>query len=173
MMRGMIREPRFIIDSMLGTLARWLRILGYDTLYSRSYEDWTILKIAEEQDRIIITRDQGLHRRALNRGLKSILVEMDDMAERLAYIAYMTGIRLYVDFSKSRCPICNAELVKVPKERVKDKVPPRVYKLHEDFWICPRCGKVYWVGSHWRKIEEILAEARKIYERMKQRRRML
>ncbi len=163
----MSEEPRFIVDTMLGNVARWLRMLGYDTLYNRKYEDWRILQIAEKENRIIITRDRGLHRRALNRGLKSIYLEIDDMAERLAYIAYIAGIRLYIDLEKSRCPICNGELRKVSKEEVKDKVPPRVYRLHDDFWICTRCGKVYWIGSHWRKIEEILAKARKIYESMK------
>jgi uncharacterized protein with PIN domain len=165
----MSEEPRFIVNTMLGNIARWLRMLGYDTLYDRKYEDWKILQIAEKENRIIITRDRGLHRRALNRGLKSIYLEMDDIAERLAYIAYVTGIRLYIDLERSRCPICNGELRKVSKEEVKGKVPPKVYRLHDDFWICTRCGKVYWIGSHWRKIEEILAEARRIYESMKKR----
>ncbi len=168
----MSNEPLFIVDTMLGNLARWLRILGYDTLYDRRYEDWRILRIAEKENRIIITRDRGLHRRALNRGLKSILIEVDNIAERLAYIALMTGIRLYVDLSKSRCPICNTQLIKISKEKVRDKVPPKVYKLHDDFWICPRCGKVYWIGSHWRKIEEILDNARKIYDELKKNRRV-
>lgn len=164
-----MEEPRFIVDTMLGNVARWLRMLGYDTLYDRRYEDWRILHIAKNEDRIVVTRDKGLHRRALNRGLKSIYLEQDDMAERLAYISYHTGIRLYIDLEKSRCPICNGELRKVSKEQVKDKVPRRVYYLHEDFWICTRCGKVYWIGSHWRKIEEILENARKILERCRRR----
>ncbi len=157
-------EPRFIVDTMLGNIARWLRILGYDTLYRRDYEDWEIIKIAGRDDRIIVTRDRGLHRKALNNGLKSIYLSMDDMAKRLAFIAFVSGIKLYVDLEKSRCPICNGELRKVSKEQVKDKVPPRVYRLYDDFWICSRCGKVYWIGSHWIKIEEILSDARKFLE---------
>ena len=157
---------KFIVDTMLGNVARWLRILGYDTLYNRKYEDWQILRIAKKEQRIIITRDRGLHHRALNNGIKSIYLDMDDMAERLAYIALISGIKLYVDLDKSRCPICNSELRKArSKEEVKPLVPPKVYRLHDDFWICDRCGKVYWIGSHWRKIEEILEKARKIYEK--------
>lgn len=162
-------EPRFIVDTMLGNVARWLRILGYDTLYSRKYKDWEILRLAEKEDRIIITRDTGLHRKALNNGFKSIYLSMDDMAERLAYIALIAGIKLYVDLERSRCPICNGELRKVSKEQVKDKVPPRVYRVYEDFWLCSRCGKVYWIGSHWIKIEEILSRARKLLEEYKAR----
>jgi len=163
-------EPKFVIDTMLGRLARWLRILGYDVVYHRKMEDWKILRLADEENRIIITRDRGLHRRAMNKGLKSILLETDDMAERLAIIAFRAGIRLYIDLDRTRCPICNTPLIRVDKEKVKDIVPPRVYRLHDDFWLCPKCHKAYWVGSHWNKIEEILREARKIYEKIKKER---
>ncbi|MET1159990.1 MAG: Mut7-C RNAse domain-containing protein [Thermoprotei archaeon] len=162
-------EPRFIVDTMLGNIARWLRILGYDTLYRRDFKDWEILNIASRENRVIITRDTGLHRRALNKGIKSIYLAVDDIAERLAYIALLTGIRLYVDLEKSRCPLCNGELRKVSKEKVKDRVPPRVYRFYSDFWICTRCGKVYWLGSHWVKIEEILEKARQLLDEYKSR----
>ncbi len=166
-MRGSVEEPRFVVDTMLGNIARWLRILGYDTLYRRDFKDWEIIRLAREENRVIITRDKGLHNRALNNGLKSIYLIMDDMAERLAYIALITGIRLYVDLEKSRCPICNGELRKISKEEVKGKVPPRVYRYYNDFWICMNCGKIYWIGSHWVKIEEILEKARKLLEEYK------
>ncbi|MEM0380686.1 MAG: DUF5615 family PIN-like protein [Desulfurococcaceae archaeon] len=154
-------EPRFVVDTMLGNIARWLRILGYDTLYSRNYKDWEVLKIAERENRVIITRDQGLHHRALNRGLKTIYLYMDGIAKRLAYISLHTGIKLYVDLEHTRCPMCNNELRKVSKDFVKNNIPPKVYRLHDDFWLCSKCGKVYWIGRHWIKIEEILREARK------------
>ncbi|MCY0868090.1 MAG: Mut7-C RNAse domain-containing protein [Desulfurococcus sp.] len=156
----MSEEPKFIADTMLGSLARWLRILGYDTVYENSMEDWMILRRAELEGRIILTRDRGLHRRAVKRGLKSILLGDEDLAVKLAKIASLTGIRLYVDYDKTRCPEDNTLLKKITKKEASGRVPPRVYALHEDFWICPRCGKVYWVGSHWRMIEAVLSEAR-------------
>ncbi len=159
-------EPRFIVDTMLGNVARWLRLLGYDTLYYRRIDDWKILRIAEQEGRIIVTRDRGLHNRARRKGLRSILLEQDEMHERLAYIALAAGIRLYVDLDLSRCPVCNGELIKVSKELVRDKVPRRVYEKHEDFWLCKRCGKVYWMGSHWEGIEKTLSMAREIYEEL-------
>ncbi len=162
-----MEEVRFIVDSMLGNVARWLRMLGYDTLYNRAYKDWKILYLAEKENRIIITRDRGLHHRAVNRGLRSLYLYMDDTAERLAYIAYRTGIRLYIDLDKSRCPVCNGELKKVNKEAVKGRVPKKVYELHYDFWECTRCGKIYWVGGHWKGIEETLRKARQVLEKMK------
>ncbi|WFO76162.1 hypothetical protein J4526_04840 [Desulfurococcaceae archaeon MEX13E-LK6-19] len=163
-------EPRFVVDTMLGNVARWLRLLGYDVIYGRKLEDWKILMIADKEDRIILTRDRGLHHRALSKGLKSILLEQDTMEERLAYLALKTGIRLYVDIEKSRCPICNGELVKVGKDVVKGRVPPRVYEKHSDFWVCKKCGKIYWMGRHWKGIEETLKRAREILEEMEQRR---
>jgi uncharacterized protein with PIN domain len=154
-------EPRFIVDNMLGTVARWLRILGYDTVYDDKAEDWMILRRAQLESRIIITRDRGLHNKALKNGLRSILLWEDDMAERLAHIGLIAGIRLSVDLERTRCPLDNTRLVKVlDKREVKGKVPPRVYELHEDFWKYTVCGKVYWIGKHWRLIEKILDEAR-------------
>lgn len=163
-------EPRFIVDTMLGNVARWLRLLGYDTIYHRKLEDWRILLLASREGRIILTRDRGLHHRALRRGLKSILLEQDTMEERLAYLALKTGIRLYVDVDKSRCPVCNGELVRVNKEYVKGHVPQRVYEKHNDFWMCRKCGKIYWMGRHWKGIEETLRRAREILQEISGRR---
>ncbi|WP_083829926.1 Mut7-C RNAse domain-containing protein [Thermogladius calderae] len=160
-------EPRFIADTMLGSIARWLRILGYDVVYDRRYEDWQILKIARDEDRVVVTRDRALHHKALKNGLKSVYVENPgDIPKSLAVIALLTNIRLAVDFERTRCPLCNGELVKVNKERVKGKVPDRVYSLYNDFWVCTRCGNVYWVGSHWRTIESTLTRAREIYNEL-------
>jgi uncharacterized protein with PIN domain len=164
----MSSEPKFIVDNMLGTVARWLRILGYDTVYDRKAEDWMILRRAELEGRIIITRDRGLHNKATKNGLRSILLWDDEMPDRLARISLIAGIRLTVDFTKTRCPEDNTPLVKVrDKSEIKGSVPPRVYSLHEDFWKCPRCGKVYWVGSHWRHIEKVLQEAREKLEQLR------
>lgn len=154
------RRPKFIADNMLGGLARWLRILGYDTVYEKNMPDWMILRRAELEGRIILTRDRALHRKALKKGLASVFVWGIEVDEMLAQLASSTGIELSVDFNETRCPEDNTQLVKVTKEAIKDKVPRRVYELHEDFWQCPRCGKVYWVGNHWKKIEEILENAR-------------
>lgn len=156
----MSSEPRFIVDNMLGSLARWLRILGYDTAYDRNSEDWQIIRRAELENRIIITRDRGLHSKALKNGVRSIYIWETEMPDRLAHIALVSGIRLSVDFNKTRCPEDNNPLVKVDRDKVRDLVPRRVYDIHRDFWQCPRCGKVYWIGKHWRHIEHTLNIAR-------------
>ncbi len=163
-----MREPKFIVDTMLGNVARWLRMLGYDTLYFKKIDDWKILSMALKDERVILTRDHGLCNRARKKGAKCLLLEQDTMEERLAYISMKTGIRLYMDLERSRCPICNYELVKVDRETVRDKVPRRVYEKHNDFWYCRKCGKVYWIGKHWKGIEETLKKAREILSNWKQ-----
>ncbi|MCC6053645.1 MAG: hypothetical protein LM569_05565 [Desulfurococcaceae archaeon] len=163
----MSSEPRFIVDTMLGTLARWLRILGYDTVYYKNAEDWLIIRRAELEGRVVVTRDRALHNKAVRSGVRSIYIPDIDMSTRLAYLAVLADIRLHVDFEKTRCPEDNTPLVKVSKEKVRDKVPEAVYRVHDDFWICEKCGKVYWVGSHWRMIEKILSEAREKVKELK------
>ena len=79
-----MREPKFIVDTMLGNVARWLRMLGYDTLYFKRIEDWKILSMALKDERVILTRDHGLCNRARKKGAKCLLLEQDTMEERLA-----------------------------------------------------------------------------------------
>jgi uncharacterized protein with PIN domain len=155
------REPRFVVDSMLGKLATWLRMLGYDTLYSRTYEDWQLLKIALKTGRVLVTRDRGLYWRARKKGARAVLIESDDTVTRLAEMYVKAGISLDADPSRSRCPHCNSELVMVTdKSLVRDRVPPESLRAFDRFYVCPRCGKVYWEGSHWRNIKATLEEAR-------------
>jgi len=161
------RSPRspqtFIVDSMLGSVAKWLRILGYDTLYSSKYADWQILKIAEKTGRTIVTSDRGLYWRARRRNLRAILVEEQDKVARLAEVAAKAGIKLELDPRRSRCPVCNGELVEVRDKRVvADRVPPQSLEANEVFYVCTKCGKVYWEGSHWRNMRRVVEEARRL-----------
>ncbi len=160
---------KFVVDSMLGNLAKWLRLLGYDTLYSRAYEDWQLIRIAMSTGRTIVTRDRGLYWRARKKGLKAVLVEGDDIVERLAELSVKAGVALEADPSRSRCPHCNGELiVATDKSLVRDRVPPESLRAFDRFYVCPKCGKVYWEGSHWRNIKALLEEARLRAERMRE-----
>lgn len=164
------RRPRFIVDSMLGSLARWLRILGYDTVYAKGWHDARILEVAAEESRVVVTRDHGLYRRALRRGLETVLVG-EDPAEALALLNLRFGIRLEANPDESRCPLCNAPLRRASREEVKGRVPPRVYERYTEFWVCTGCGQVYWRGGHWRGIEETLRKAREKAALLASRRR--
>ncbi len=165
----MEEEKRFIADAMLGSLARWLRIMGYDVLYSRSYTDGQILSIAERTGRIILTRDRGLYSRARRRGLRAVYISTDRIEERLAELILKAGVRMRLDPSRSRCPECNAPLVPVrDKEKVRDRVPPGALKTYDVFYVCPRCGRVYWEGGHWNNIRRIAREAEELAEKIRE-----
>ena len=163
-------KPRFIVDSMLGSLARWLRMMGYDTVYARNWHDSRILREAEATGRIIVTRDRGLYRRARRKGLEAVLV-VEDVPRSLAILSLAYGVRLEVNPAHSRCPLCNAPLRRASKEEVKGRVPPEVYRGHDEFWVCTRCGQVYWRGGHWRGIQKVLSEAQRHLRVMVERRR--
>ncbi|MHA1271195.1 MAG: Mut7-C RNAse domain-containing protein [Candidatus Helarchaeota archaeon] len=145
---------KFISDAMHGHIARFLRLLGYDTFYPGNLDDTKILEIAENEDRIIITRDIQLANRAKSRNITVILLTSTDFIENLNIIYKKLSINLDLDSNKSRCPICNSEIRPIQKELVKGKVHDKTYNKFNEFWICenPNCRKIYYVGIHWEKI---------------------
>ncbi len=162
-------ELKFIVDAMLGDLARWLRMLGYDTIYAGHMPDRRIIELARRDGRLIVTRDRGLAARARRDGVQVLVVDAEELPEKLAYLARRLGISLNIDPDKSRCPLCNGVLRRVERSVVRGRVPPRVYEAYDVFWMCTRCGQVYWRGSHWRSIERIVEEARRLCEGQRSR----
>ncbi len=150
---------KFILDGMLGKLARWLRMMGHDVIYSNSMDDPELLSIAKKENRVLLTRDLALYQQAAARGIEAYYVEGNTEPERLAEIAHRFQIALAIDLEKSRCPKCNGKLKTVPKEEIADKVEKNTLTYYEAFWLCPICGAVYWQGAHWTKIRAVLAEA--------------
>ena len=140
---------KFIADIMVGKLARYLRMAGYDVAYFNDASDDFILKTAMEEDRIVITRDTlMLKRRQFRNGaLKSVFISDDDIRKQLLQIRSELNISLGPDLI--RCLVCNDLLVKVLKKDVHNKVPPYVYDTQDDFMHCRRCGKYYWRGTHY------------------------
>ncbi|HBH62563.1 MAG TPA: hypothetical protein DDX85_12680 [Nitrospiraceae bacterium] len=147
---------KFIADSMLGRLARWLRLLGHDTLYYPDIDDSLLLRIAREEDRMLLTRDTRLVK---VRGLKDfLLLDENDPFEQLKKVITTFNLspaetRLY-----SRCSLCNSLLDTVPKEQVKDLVPKYVYLTTESFKKCMKCEKCYWEGTHQERLREKLRD---------------
>ncbi len=165
---AMSTRVKFLVDSMLGSLARWLRLLGYDTIYAKNWPDGRILKVAEREERSLVTRDKGLYRSTIKKGIKAIVVS-SEVVKSLAILSYSIGIDLRIDHSRTRCPLCNSQLRSISRHLVKDRVPSIVYENYRDFWECPVCGQIYWIGGHWRGIKESLEEARKLAEKYKRR----
>jgi len=161
-------KMKFVVDGMLGKLARWLRMLGYDTKYFNDMDDDEILKVASEEKRILLTRDYQFFRKASIHGVKAIFIDGETHAERLAELSRELNVRLEINIDESRCPKCNSKIRPINKEEVRDKIPESTYKTYNEFWVCTRCGQVYWKGSHWRKINNTLDKVKRITLKMEE-----
>jgi uncharacterized protein with PIN domain len=148
--------PRFIADEMLGSLARWLRIIGQDTLYARDMKDDDIVFLGRKEERVVLTRDKQL---ASRMGTLGLLIESDDLVEQVAQVVGAFDMDLE---GESRCTLCNGPLESVPKEEVANVVPERSLEHNSHFYRCTVCGKVYWKGSHWDDITERMERIRRI-----------
>jgi uncharacterized protein len=140
-------EPRFLVDAMLGSLAKWLRILGYDTLYDSSFDDHRLARLARSEDRLLLTRDTGL---VCQRGFRSLWVVSERLTDQLAQVIRECALRINRPFS--RCPVCNDPLEVVPKDEAWGQVPPFVFQTQDQFSLCPKCNRFYWRGTHWQQM---------------------
>jgi uncharacterized protein with PIN domain len=158
---------RFLLDGMLGKLARWLRMIGYEATYMNDSPDQDLLSLAKRESFILLTSDEELYRNAISKGIDSFLVQGRTESERLAGLAERYDLNLRIDTVNSRCPICGTSIREVPKRDVEALVPPTTFKVYQSFWLCTnaKCAKVYWQGSHWKRIEQTLESARKILDR--------
>ncbi len=143
-------DLRFIVDINVGKLARWLRMMGYDTLLFGHDDDARLIKIALDQGRIVLTRDsQMMKRRVVTSGrLGAILLTSDQPEQQMGQV--MDSLHLDGYHHPFRlCLECNQPLEERTKEEVTDRIPPYVFKTKEQFVECPACRRVYWKGTHW------------------------
>lgn len=153
--------PKFVVDAMLGHVARWLRLLGYDVIYYHLLSDWKLMKIAKEEDRILLTRDLGLFRRARKNNVRAFFVEDPSIEKVLAQLSIRYNIKLDFDKNDTRCSICNAQLKYTTSLiDIAHKIDKNIALKYNEFWICPSCRKIYWQGNHWKGIVEILDKAK-------------
>ncbi|MCI0423879.1 MAG: Mut7-C RNAse domain-containing protein, partial [Acidobacteria bacterium] len=142
---------------MLGSVARKLRIFGFDTLYVADADDAEILKLGIEQSRIILTADKELFKRAVGAGAQGVLVSGGSDLEDLVHILSKNGIMsIGEDWIGTRCSVCNGMLEERAPDQVRKKVPEKVGANHNEFFECVECGKVYWEGSHFKRIESLV-----------------
>jgi len=141
-------------------------MLGYDALYENNTPDSKLLAIAKSESLILLTADEELFRTASFRGIESFLIRGKTEPERLAELAQRYKLTLDIDTAKSKCPICGSPIKETPKASLENSVPAATFKVYKTFWVCtnPNCGKIYWQGSHWKKIEQTLQAARKILD---------
>jgi uncharacterized protein with PIN domain len=154
---GVLRH-RFIADCMVGKLARWLRLLGFDVSYYSKIDDARLIELAEKENRIILTRDHELINKVRKiDSLKNrfLLIESERWEEQVEQVLDHFKLRDKIK-PNSRCPECNAELKILPKDRAKNLVPPFVFEQASAFALCPVCGRIYWPGTHFRDMENRL-----------------
>lgn len=143
----------FLADAMLGSLARKLRIFGFDTEYMADTNDDEILRRGTEQGRIILTADKEFFKRIVKRGARGVLVEGKGDLEDMAHVLLKIGLTLDDANMGSRCAACNGLLEEVARKDA-DGVPEKVLDSHSLFFRCNSCGKVYWEGGHMEKMSD-------------------
>lgn len=148
------------MDSMLGSLSRWLRITGFDAEYRRDAADEALIEEAYASGRVLLTRDKVLRARAAKRGVQAILVEGDRDEEQLGTVA--SALNLELEVSESRCPKCNGGLERADKSVISEQVPEASLKAFDEFWVCRECGSIFWKGSHWDQIKATLERAERM-----------
>ncbi len=147
----------FVVDAMLGKLAKWLRVLGYSTFYNPKVSDDNLLRIAKNYNAILITRDKGLYNKAISLAIKVIFFENIDLVSMLKRLLSLKYIDAKIDFNKTRCPKCNSKLIIVDKNEIKDKVPKFVFEKYNIFLLCPNCYNIYWPGKHYKNMVKTLS----------------
>jgi uncharacterized protein with PIN domain len=149
-----LRKPKFVLDSNLGRLARYLRLLGLDCLYRNDYHDAEIARIASEQQRTLLTRDRTLlQRRIITHGY---YVRTQQPREQVREV--LTRFDLYRQVAPfTRCTRCNGELETVDKQVIIDRLEPKTRKYYDEFRRCTECGQIFWQGSHHTRMQQLVA----------------
>jgi hypothetical protein len=150
-----LREVRFVVDTHLGRLAGYLRMVGFDTLYRNDYVDDELARISSQQGRILLTKDRGLLKRnAITHGsyVRAIhpRAQLSEVLRRFDLAGLLTPFQ--------RCMRCNGEMNPVPKEEILDQLPPQTRLEHNAFQRCEGCGQIYWQGSHFRRMQDFISQ---------------
>jgi len=145
------KEIKFIADAMLGKLSKWLKILGFDTLYYRNKEDDKLLELALKENRQILTRKTILKGRKDIKHQLLFIIDNDPLKQLKEVIEhYKLTIDSHIVFT--RCLICNQKLEALPADLAKDRVPEYVANTEKAFFICPHCKKIFWRGTHYKNM---------------------
>jgi len=151
----MLHHRRFIADAMLGRLARWLRLLGLDTLYYRDISDGDLIRLALHDNRIILTRDTHFLKVKNLRNL--FIVHSDNPVEQVMEVISLLDVK---EFGPGRCARCNGVLDSVDRNTIIDQVPEYVFHNFSSFFKCRDCGNVYWEGTHLKRFREMIGQFR-------------
>ncbi|RKY42149.1 MAG: hypothetical protein DRP85_03810 [Candidatus Makaraimicrobium thalassicum] len=152
-----MRNERFIVTRELGKLAKWLRILGYDSIYYEKKQISGLIIQALREKRILLTRSPVL---AKYTGIRVIIVRHDHVEDQIEQVTKEMPLPLKDEDLFQRCVECNTPLEDIAKEEAGAKVPEYVFRTQEVFKRCPQCGKIFWKGTHWDMVEKALDKVR-------------
>lgn len=143
---------KFIADIMLGKLAKYLRMAGHDVIYINTINDDEILRIARNENRVVLTRDTLMLQRrdCKNNTILSLLIRYDNILDQLKQVEAELKIKMKPNLV--RCVECNEILEKVNKDKILKKIPSYVFKTQKNFLYCRGCDKYYWQGTHFENI---------------------
>lgn len=148
----------FVLDIHLGKLASYLRMLGFDTLYSNKYTDPELADISSKENRMLLTKDLGLLKRKKVR--LGYYVRKDNPRGQLIEVVKRFSL-LEKRTSPGRCPECNASLKEIAKDKIIHRLEPLTKKYYQEFSLCPKCDKIYWPGSHYQHLNNLLGNLQK------------
>ena len=147
---------KFLVDRMLGKLAKGLRILGYDAVYYRGEDLYPLLKLAREENRMILTRNSKLAPRIPEDRIFHVTADQPSL--QLKELLQKGIISLDEETPFSRCLLCNVRIDGIPREDAQGKVPDFIFYQKKEFYRCPRCRRIYWQGSHPENMERRIRE---------------
>jgi len=150
-----LRKPKFILDVHLGTLAKYMRMLGFDTFYQNNYEDEEIVKISLKDKRTILTKDRGILKRS--EVMHGYWIRSSTTMDQLIEVIKRFDLKEQTK-ELSRCLLCNTLLKKTTKEKVIDRLPRKIKELQNKFYFCENCDKIFWKGSHYTKMKGIIEQ---------------
>jgi len=144
------------VDANVGKLARWLRMLGYDTIFMNDIDDGKLVDIGLKEERVLLTKDtQIMLRRAITSGkVKALLTSEDNPKEQMRWV--IAEMKLNREREFTLCLECNVPLQPKSREEVHDLVPPYVFKTQTQYYQCPDCNRIYWRGTHWKHMNQEL-----------------
>ncbi len=149
---------RFLADCMLGKLAKWLRMLGYDTVFIADADDDELVRIAVREDRVLLTRDRRLCDRRMVRK-RCVFVDWGTTTEQVRQVIDTLGLEVSEKTLFTRCAVCNSEIAPISKSEVEGRVPPYVWQTQTEFGYCAQCDKIFWRGTHVQHVLEALDRA--------------
>jgi uncharacterized protein with PIN domain len=149
----LISSLKFIVDNNVGKLAKWLRMMGYDTLFFKGSDDSRMVSTALDEGRVILTRDTQIMKRRVvtSRRLKAILIKSDKPELQMQQV--INDLNLDCQFRPfAICLECNQPLLERSKQQVEGRVPPYVFQTQNQYVECPVCHRIYWRGTHWQRM---------------------